>query len=138
MVSKRLIRDHMQKNKLKPCNVEITASLKMSCRAAHNCYKFYLEEEKKKASVEKSDERKQALDAEIKELEELVENLANSSAILDKKFVDLVMKAENNKNSIAMISEANALKRKSEEQLAESKKLEESIKLLKTKRAKYQ
>ena len=93
-------------------------------------------EEKKKAAGKDKDKAKQILDAEIKEIEEKIENLTEISSSLDMKFVDLVKNAENNKNASLIISEANGLKRKSEEQVKECQKLGEALKLLKTKRSK--
>ena len=99
-------------------------------------YKIYLEEEKKKATSEKDEKVKQILDSEIKEVQEKIDDLIKSSVSLDKKFVDLVRLSENNTNPSMMISEANALKRKSEEQIIESENLKETLRLLHVKRSK--
>ena len=110
--------------------------MKTPCRKSYQRYQEHLKEEKKKAAGKDKDKAKQILDAEIKEIEEKIENLTEISSSLDMKFVDLVKNAENNKNASLIISEANGLKRKSEEQVKECQKLGEALKLLKTKRSK--
>ena len=134
--SKRLIRDHMIKHDATPSTIEITNQLKKSCRSAYQRYQEHLKEERKKLEEDSEAQAKKILNAEIKELESKIIDLDNSVSYLDKKFVDLVRNAENNTNASVMISEANGLKRKSEEKSAESDKLRGVLNTLKAKRAK--
>ena len=55
--------------------------------------------------------------------------------MLDEKFIKLVNDAEKQKD-FKLITEANALKRKSEEKRAEKEKLEEALSILEAKRKK--
>ena len=73
---------------------------------------------------------------EIKELQEKISALDKSSKLLDLKFVSLVKNSEKCNNMLEIISEAIELKRKSEEQVDDMRKLEETLKLLKEKKRK--
>ena len=73
---------------------------------------------------------------EIKELQEKISALDKSSKLLDLKFVSLVKNSEKRNNMLEIISEAIELKRKSEEQVDDMRKLEETLKLLKDKKRK--
>ena len=73
---------------------------------------------------------------EIKELQEKISALDKSSKLLDLKFVSLVKNSEKCNNMLEIISEATELKRKSEEQVDDMRKLEETLKLLKEKKRK--
>ena len=79
--------------------------------------------------------RMQIIGSEIKELQSLISELVKTSKTLDEKFVALVVVAEKKKD-INLITEANALKRKSEEKVEERRKLEEGLKIL-IKKKKY-
>ena len=73
---------------------------------------------------------------EIKELQGKILALDKSSKLLDQTFVSLVKNSEKYNNMLELISEANALKRKSEEQIDDIRKLEETLKLSKEKKRK--
>ena len=73
---------------------------------------------------------------EIKELQEKISALDKSSKLLDLKFVSLVKNSEKCNNMLEIISEVHALKQKSEEQVDDMRKLEETLKLLKEKKRK--
>ena len=126
----------MKKHGQKPSIIIIPIKLKKSCQAAHQRYRCYLEEEKKKESSKKADTVKQLLDSEIYEIKQKINALVKSCTSLDTKFVELVRNAEKGKDAALMISEANGLKRKSEEQVSEREKLEETLNLVKEKRSK--
>ena len=68
---------------------------------------------------------------EIKELQGKISALDKSSKLLDQKFVSLVENYEKCNNMLEIISEANALKSKSEEQLDDMKKTWGNIKTFK-------
>ena len=110
--------------------------MKKSCQAAHQRYRCYLEEEKKKESSKKADTVKQLLDSEIYEIKQKINDLVKSCTSLDTKFVKLVRNAEKSKDAALMISEANGLKRKSEEHVSEREKLKETLHLVIEKRSK--
>ena len=73
---------------------------------------------------------------EIKELQGKISTLDKSSKLLDQKFAFLVKNSEKCNNILEITSEVHALKQKSEEQVDDMRKLEETLKLLKTKKRK--
>ena len=73
---------------------------------------------------------------EIKELQGKIVALGKSTKLLDQKFVSLVRNSEKCNNMLEIISEVNVLKRKSQEQVDDMRKLEETLKLLKEKKRK--
>ena len=72
----------------------------------------------------------------IEELQEKISALDKRSKLLDQNFVSLVKNSEKCNNILEIISEANALKRRSEKQVDDMRKLEEALKLLKEKKRK--
>ena len=73
---------------------------------------------------------------EIEELQGEISALDKNSELQDQKFASLVKNSEKCNNMLEMISEANELKWKSEEQVDDMRKLEETLKLLKEKKRK--
>ena len=73
---------------------------------------------------------------EIRELQGNISVLGKSSKLLDQKFISLVKNSEKCNNMLEIISEANALKRKSDEQIDDMRELEETSKLLKEQKRK--
>ena len=73
---------------------------------------------------------------EIKELQGKIPALGKSTKLLDQKFVSLVRNSEKCNNMLEIISEVNVLKRKSQEQVDDMRKPEETLKLLKEKNSK--
>ena len=73
---------------------------------------------------------------EIEELQGKISALGKSSKLLGQKFVTLVKNSEKCNNMLEMISEFNELKRTSEEQVDDMRKLEETLKFLKEKKRK--
>ena len=72
----------------------------------------------------------------IEELQGKISALDKSSKLLDQKFVSLMRNSEECSNMLETISEANALKRKSEEQIDDMRKLQETLQILKDKKRK--
>ena len=62
--------------------------------------------------------------------------LGKSSKLLDQKFISLVKNSEKCNDMLEIISEANTLKRKSDEQVDDMRELEETSKLLKEQKRK--
>ena len=73
---------------------------------------------------------------EIEELQGKISALDKSSKLLDQKFAFLVKNSEKCNNILEITSEVHALKQKSEEQVDDMRKLEETLKLLKEKKRK--
>ena len=116
--------------------LEITSQIRASCRRAHQRYHSYLEDQKKMQDKLSSEKAKEIIFLEIQELQEKVLILEKSIANLDQTFVNLVQEAEKSRDMPVKIAEANALKRKSEEQINEKWKIEDTIKVLQAKRRK--
>ena len=72
----------------------------------------------------------------IKELQGKIVALGKITKLLDQKFVFLVRNSEKCNNMLEIISEVNVLKRTSQEQVDDMRKLEETLKLLKEKKRK--
>ena len=83
-----------------------------------------------KLSLEKA---KEIIFLEIQELQEKVLILEKSIANLNQTFVSLVQEAEKSRDMPVKIAEANALMWKSEEQITEKRKIEDTTKVLQAK-----
>ena len=136
VVSKRLIQDHLVSNNLKPHTMEINSKLRSSCRQARQWYHTHLEELKKENEQVSSDKAREIISMEIEELQGKISALDKSSKLLDQKFVSFVRNSKEFSNMLETISEANALKRKSEEQIDDMRKLQETLQILKEKKRK--
>ena len=127
IVSKRLIKDYLLSSNKKPHTVDIGKELKSSCAKERSRYHDYLDQMKTRKARESKEKVKEILNQEMKELQEKIAILEKSKANLETKFVLMVKAAEKRKDIQAMISEANALKRKSEEQAGEISVLENAL-----------
>ena len=135
-MSKRLVKDYMTSNKLKPHTVEITSQMRAHCRRARQRYHQHLEEQKKNAEKLSVETAKEVMTNEINELQDKIDKIPKNIKSLDEKFVEVVKNAEMSKDVQQMVAEANALKRKSEKQAGDKGELEESLDLVKVKRSK--
>lgn len=125
----------MLSNGLKPHTIDVTTQMRKSCRAAHQRYLIYLDDVKKQKAKEKNDNVKEIIGSEIREVQGQISDIEKTCKMLDKKFIKLVNDAEKQKD-FKLITEANALKRKSEEKSVEKEKLEEALNVLEAKRKK--
>ena len=130
VVSKLLVQDHLVSNNLKPLTMEINSQL----HTLRQRYHTHLEEEKKTTKQQSSDKAREIISTEIEELQGKISALDKSSKLLGQKFVSLGKNSEKCKNMLDMLSEANALKRKSEEQVDDMRKPKETLKLKEKKR----
>ena len=74
IVSKRLVKDYMTSNKLKPHTVEITSQMRAHCRRARQRYHQHLEEQKKNAEKLSVETAKEVMTNEINELQDKIDN----------------------------------------------------------------
>ena len=72
----------------------------------------------------------------IEELQGKISALDKICKLVDQKFVSVVKNSGKCNNMLEITSEGNALKQKSEEQVDDMRKLEETLKLLKEKKRK--
>ena len=135
LIARKLIRDHMSSNNLKPHCVEVPNPMIRAYTSARDKYESYKEEQAKLKRKESNDAQAEILDSEIKEVWQKSEQLLKMEVLLDKEFVEEVKQTEIN-GDMNLVVKANALKRRSEECAAEWKKLEEALEVLEQKRRK--
>ena len=116
--------------------MDIGKELRSSCAKPRSRYHDYLDQMKTRKARESKEKVKEILNQEMKELQEKIAILKKSKANLEKKFVSMVKAAEKRKDIQVMISEANALKRKSEKQAGEISVLESALSRVAEKRCK--
>ena len=133
VVGKRLVKDHMLANNLKPHEIVFISQLRKSCRLAHSRYIAHLEDMREKKEKNKVEDAEQVMHSEIKNIKSQISDVGKTCNLLDEKFVKLVQVAEQ-KQDMNKITEANALKRKCEEKDEDKKKLKEALKILAEKR----
>ena len=136
IVSKRLVKDYLISNSLQPHTVEVSSQLRASCRHARQRYQQYLEEKKKEKEKDAAASAKEILSMEINELQEKIANIEKTIKVLDEKYVSLIRDAETSEDVLQKVVEANALKKKSDQQAGDKRKLEESLDILTIKRSK--
>ena len=94
---------------------------------------MFLEEKKKTQEELTADSAKEIICMEIEGIQCKINCLDRSCKSLDEKFVSIVKEAEKSKDVVLKISEANVLKRKSEEQVEGRRIVEEALEVLKVK-----
>ena len=107
--------------------MDIGKELRSSCANARSRYHDHLDQIKTSKARKSEESAKEILNQEMKELQEKTAMLEKSKANLETKFVSMVKAAEKRKDIQVMISEANALKRKSEEQAGEINVLQSAL-----------
>ena len=135
LVCKKLVKDHLLSNQQEAHTVLITNQLIRSVATARQKYKESLEEERKRKKEDDLTKEKKKVTDEITVLVQRREKLQKLHENLDAEFVSLMKQAED-KNDMTMVVKGNALKRRSEQALEDTKVLDESIELLKEKRQK--
>ena len=128
------MKDHLLSKQQEAHAVLITSQLIRSVATAHQKYKENLEVERKQKEDNLLKEKKRVTD-EITVLVQRREKLQKLHENLDAEFVSLMKQAED-KNDMTMVVKGNALKRRSEQTLEDTKVVDESIELLKEKRQK--
>ena len=128
------MKDHLLSNLQEAHTAPITNQLIRSVATARQKYKESFEEERKRKEDDLTKEKKKVTD-EITVFVQRHEKLHKFHKNLDAKFVSLTKQAED-KNDMTMVVKGNALKRRSELALEDTKVLDESIELLKEKRQK--
>ena len=125
----------MVSNNLQPDTIEVSNDMLKAVRAARTKYAIHMEEQKKEKNNNIKETQKDILKAEIKDLQSKICKKSQTCKVLDEKFVKLVAEAEKKKD-FNLITEANALKRKSEGTEEEKKTLEEALKVVEEKKKK--
>ena len=137
IITRKLIIDHMQKKNLTPSKIELSASLIKSVKASRQRYSVYLDEQKKLKVKDNIDKQRDILNMELQEVNSKKDILLNCCQSLDEEFVELIKKAEYDKDNItSLVIKANGIKRKCEEKKKEVSSLEEAISTLNEKKRK--
>ena len=127
----------MQKKNLTPSKIEPSASLIKSVKASRQRYSVYLDQQKKLKVKDNIDKQRDILNMELQEVNSKKDLLLNCCQSLDEEFVELIKKAEYDKDNIAsLVIKANGIKRKCEEKKKEISSLEEAISTLNEKKRK--
>ena len=135
IVGSCLVKDYMLTNNLKPHNVQITSNLKVAFKSARQKYQLTLEAERSKKDKQAVEDQKAIILSEIEDVKSQITLLTKTSAMLVKEFVLCVEQAKK-ENDISLVSKANSLKRKSEEEMEDVAKLEGALSLPKEKKKK--
>ena len=114
VIARRFLKNYMSVSELKPYTVPITRPLINSVRCARQKYQVYLDDQKKEVEVEKRSKELIAVDDELMSLNTQCSNLKDTISTLNVKFVEYMDKAEK-LNNMMLVTEGNALKRKSQE-----------------------
>ena len=135
VIAKRLIKDHMLSNDLKPHNIDISKSMVKGFKSAHGKYQMHLEDQRQKRISTEAETKAMHLSNEIETLKGKVEQMSKGVAMMDAEFFECVEVAEK-KHDISFVIKCNALKRKSDQTEEDILKLENQIAELEMKKHK--
>ena len=122
IVAKKIIRNYMLANSLKPQIVEISNKLILSCSTARQKYHQHIGEAKKLTESNQRKSQKQLLTHEITSYQKECDRLKEACQVLEKDFVRLVKEGEEKKD-FDFIFKATAIKQKCEDKELEMKNL---------------
>ena len=124
LISKRLIKDQILFDKLKPYTIEITDPMIRAFKSSHLKYQLHLESEKKKKKNDNSETDRQLLHLlnDIDKLKTKVKQLENAITMMDDEAFECMHLAEE-KSNLSYVIKGNGLKRKSEQSKASIAKL---------------
>ena len=111
IISKRLIKDHVLANRLKPRTIEISKLMIKAFRNAHAVYKVKLQEERKNAMLSEYEKQAAHISNDIEKIKQQVNQMNKSVEMMGHHFVDYMILAERN-NDLALVRKGNELKRK--------------------------
>ena len=126
VIAKRLIKDHMLSNDLKPHNINISKSMVKAFKSAHGKYKMHLEDQRQKRISMEAQTKAMHFSNEIETLKGKVEQMLKGVAIMNAEFFECVEVAEK-KNDISFVIKGNALISKSDQTKEDTLKLENQI-----------
>ena len=133
----RIITDHMISCNVKPETIDISNKLLLCAKSSRVKYEEAKKQNREKEESETRNHNLVIINEEIADVKAKAENLSKVNEHLDKEFEDFVYEADKNlERASLLVSKATALKRKSNENKNDLKKLEETIKVLEEKRKK--
>ena len=126
IISRRIIKDHLIANQLKPHTVHITASLIKSFRSARQAYMIELDNAKKEKEKTEEEQKTMHITADIEKLNQKIKTAKKAIEMMEKEVTECMELAEK-KNDLNYVKKANGLKRKSSETKQEVELLEKQI-----------
>ena len=137
IISRRIIKDHLIANQLKPHTVHITASLIKSFRSAHQAYMIELDNTKKGERKNRRGEEQKAMHitADIEKLNQKIKTAKKAIEMMEKEVTECMELAEK-KSDLSYVKKGNELKRKRSETKQEVELLEKQIGELEKKKKK--
>lgn len=135
IISKRIIKDHMISNGLKPYTINVNGPMLKAFRSARVKYQEFMKSQKEKKSITEKEIISNHLTSDIESLSSKCKTLERTRKMLDLDFVQCIKLAEE-KDDMSLVKKGNALKRKSEETKSELEILTSQLKVLKEKRQK--
>ena len=111
VISKRLTKDHMLANGLKPHTIEISKPMIKGFRNAHAVNKAKLEEERKNAVLSEREKQAAHVSNDIMRMKHQVHQMNKSIELMDRDFIDYMILAERNV-ALALVRKGNEIKRK--------------------------
>ena len=125
IVAKKIVRDHLQENKVNISSYNVPNKLVLSCNSAHARYKASLQEKANEAKKSVQKEKRELFQEELNELINKEKKLIGTCDSLDDDFVKLIGDAERRPEQMStLVTKANALKRRQNELRKEVKGLQ--------------
>ena len=125
LVCKKIVRDHLILNQLKPHTVPITNQFMHSVALARQKYNKSLENKKNNREKENCSNEKKKITEEIAVVTQKYEQFQKLYEILDSEFLSAIKLAEE-KNDMTLVVKGNTLKRRSKEAFEDAKKLQKN------------
>ena len=122
IVGKKIIRDYMLANSLKPHTVEISDKLILSCSNFYQKYRQHIAEAKTLTERNQRESEKQSQTNVINSYQKECDRLKETFQVLEQDFVRLVKEGKEIKD-FDFISKATAIKRNCEDKEIEMKNL---------------
>ena len=98
LISRRLIKDHMNSHNLQPHTVPATKEILFSISQSNKKYKEFLEENKKNKIVTAKEKEKASINKDIKDLQAKIKDMKDTAKVLEDKATKKFKKAETNKD----------------------------------------
>ena len=126
IISRRIIKDHLIANQLKPHTVHTTASLIKSFGSARQAYMIELDNTKKEKEKTEEEQKAMHITADIEKLNQKIKTAKKAIEMMEKEVTECMELAEK-KSDLSYVKKGNGLKRKSIETKQEVELLEKQI-----------
>ena len=133
IISRRIVKDHLIANNLKPHTLEITSQLIKDFRSAHQKYVNQLKEEKKNKQKTEAEQQAMHIASDIEKLQQKIK-IAEKAVTMMEVEVSECMELAEKKSDLSFVKKGNGLKRKSTETKQEIELLGKQIEELQKKK----